>query len=143
MNFSNLIYLIKKDFELLANKYQKNLVIHDKTKSKTIYIDKNMILKALENILNNAFRFATNKITLIILETDDYLNFIIQDDGSGFSEEDIINGTSLFYSSSLNKGDFGIGLSICKIICEKHDGQVKLANNSSKGGTVIMEIKKT
>ncbi|MFQ8704567.1 MAG: ATP-binding protein [Thomasclavelia sp.] len=142
VNFSNFIYLIKKDFELLANKYRKNLVIHDKTKSKTIHIDKNMILKALENILNNAFRFATNKITLIILETDDYLNFIIQDDGSGFSEEDVINGTSLFYSSSLNKGDFGIGLSICKIICEKHDGQVKLANNSSKGGTVIMEIKK-
>lgn len=139
--FSDFIYLIKKDFGLLANKNQKNLEVYDKTKSKIIYIDKNMILKALENVLNNAFRFAINKITITILEKGDYLTFIIQDDGPGFSEEDIINATSLFYSSSLNKGDFGIGLSICKIICEKHDGQIMLKNNPSKGGSVIMEIK--
>lgn len=139
--FSDFIYLIKKDFGLLANKNQKNLEVYDKTKSKIIYIDKNMILKALENVLNNAFRFAINKITITILEKGDYLTFIIQDDGPGFSDEDIINATSLFYSSSLNKGDFGIGLSICKIICEKHDGQIMLKNNPSKGGSVIMEIK--
>lgn len=139
--FSDFIYLIKKDFGLLANKNQKNLEVYNKTKSKIIYIDKNMILKALENVLNNAFRFAINKITITILEKSDYLTFIIQDDGPGFSEEDIINATSLFYSSSLNKGEFGIGLSICKIICEKHDGQIKLKNNPSKGGSVIMEIK--
>lgn len=139
--FSDFIYLIKKDFGLLANKNQKNLEVYNKTKSKIIYIDKNMILKALENVLNNAFRFAINKITITILEKGDYLTFIIQDDGPGFSEEDIINATSLFYSSSLNKGEFGIGLSICKIICEKHDGQIKLKNNPSKGGSVIMEIK--
>lgn len=139
--FSDFIYLIKKDFGLLANKNQKNLEVYDKIKSKIIYIDKNMILKALENVLNNAFRFAINKITITILEKGDYLTFIIQDDGPGFSDEDIINATSLFYSSSLNKGDFGIGLSICKIICEKHDGQIMLKNNPSKGGSVIMEIK--
>lgn len=139
--FSDYVYLIKRDFKILAGKYQKNIEIYDKTSSKSFYIDKNMIFKVLENVLNNAFRFAVNKVILIIYEKDDYLNFIIQDDGPGFGEEDLINATSLFYSSTLNKGEFGIGLSICKIICEKHDGELKLGNNLSKGAFVKIKIK--
>ena len=77
-------------------------------------------------MLNNAFRFANNGVKLTIMETVGYLEFVIQDDGPGFSKKDLENATTLFYSSQTNKGSFGIGLSISKILCEKHGGILKL-----------------
>ena len=82
-------------------------------------------------MLNNAFRFANNGVKLTIMETVGYLEFVIQDDGPGFSKKDLENATTLFYSSQTNKGSFGIGLSISKILCEKHGGILKLLNNEN------------
>ena len=67
--------------------------------------------------------------------------FVIQDDGPGFSKKDLENATTLFYSSQTNKGSFGIGLSISKILCEKHGGILKLLNNEN-GACAIVQIKK-
>ena len=59
----------------------------------------------------------------------------------GFSKKDLENATTLFYSSQTNKGSFGIGLSISKILCEKHGGILKLLNNEN-GACAIVQIKK-
>lgn len=109
--------------------------------SKQLYLDKQIIFKILENLLNNAFRFANNGVKLTIMETVGYLEFVIQDDGPGFSKKDLENATTLFYSSQTNKGSFGIGLSISKILCEKYGGILKLLNNEN-GACAIVQIKK-
>ena len=57
----------------------------------TLYLDKQIIFKILENLLNNAFRFANNGVKLTIMETVGYLEFVIQDDGPGFSKNNFAN----------------------------------------------------
>ncbi len=132
---------INNDFMIIAKNNHKDLVLEAKIVSKQLYLDKQIIFKILENLLNNAFRFANNGVKLTIMETVGYLEFVIQDDGPGFSKKDLENATTLFYSSQTNKGSFGIGLSISKILCEKHGGILKLLNNEN-GACAIVQIKK-
>ncbi len=132
---------INNDFMIIAKNNHKDLVLEAKIVSKQLYLDKQIIFKILENLLNNAFRFANNGVKLTIMETVGYLEFVIQDDGPGFSKKDLENATTLFYSSQTNKGSFGIGLSISKILCEKHGGILKLFNNEN-GACAIVQIKK-
>ena len=132
---------INNDFMIIAKNNHKDLVLEAKIVSKQLYLDKQIIFKILENLLNNAFRFANNGVKLTIMETVGYLEFVIQDDGPGFSKKDLENATTLFYSSQTNKGSFGIGLSISHILCEKHGGILKLLNNEN-GACAIVQIKK-
>ncbi len=132
----------KSEFNIIAKNKNKNLFIFDSLYSDEMIIDKQVVFRILENILDNAFRFATSDIKVYISENNDFLEFKIIDDGKGFSEEDLKNATELFYTSKSNSGLFGIGLTISKILCEKHNGSIKFKNSKDKGALVLVKIKK-
>ena len=77
-----------------------------------------------------------------IKEKEEYLYFSIQDDGVGFTSEELKSATSFFFSSVTNGGNFGIGLSICKILCEKLGGDICLDNTAEHGAIITIKIKK-
>lgn len=128
-NLKEIIADITREFSVLAAQYGRKLIIHDLSQDAFIETDKDMLSKILENIFDNALRFSTDKIVLSIDEKKDYICFSIQDDGVGFTAEELNSATSFFYSSPTNGGNFGIGLSICKILCEKLGGNMCLGNN--------------
>lgn len=133
---------ITREFSLLAKQYKRQLEIHNFAQTQLIDTDKNMLSKVLENIFDNALRFSVNKIFLTIDETQEWFSFSIQDDGTGFSQEELNSAASFFYSSPVNGGSFGIGLSICKILCGKLGGSLYLENVSNHGAVVTVKIKK-
>ena len=141
-NLKEIIADITREFSVLAAKYGRKLIIHDLSQDDFIETDKDMLSKILENIFDNALRFSTDKIVLSIDEKKDYICFSIQDDGVGFTAEELNSATSFFYSSPTNGGNFGIGLSICKILCEKLGGNMCLGNNFDCGAIITIKIKK-
>ena len=141
-DLKELIANITKEFSILAAQKNKKVIIQDFSKSAFILTDKAMLSKILENIFDNALRFSSEKIVLSIKEKEEYLYFSIQDDGVGFTAEELKSATSFFFSSSTNGGNFGIGLSICKILCEKLGGDMYLDNNAEHGAIIIIRIKK-
>lgn len=141
-NLKDFISEMAKDFGMIARQHNKHFEIHDFSKSLLIETDKDMILKVLENVFDNALRFSVEKIILTIEESADYFCITVQDDGDGFQLEELNLATSVFYSSSVNGGKFGIGLTICKILCEKLDGVLNLENNTDHGAKVEVKIKK-
>lgn len=141
-DLKKLIANITKEFSILAAQKNKKVVTQDFSKSACISTDKAMLSKILENIFDNALRFSSEKIVLSIKEKEEYLYFSIQDDGVGFTAEELKSATSFFFSSSTNGGNFGIGLSICKILCEKLGGDMYLDNNAEHGAIIIIRIKK-
>lgn len=141
-DLKELIANITKEFSILAAQKNKKVVTQDFSKSACISTDKAMLSKILENIFDNALRFSSEKIVLSIKEKEEYLYFSIQDDGVGFTAEELKSATSFFFSSSTNGGNFGIGLSICKILCEKLGGDMYLDNNAEHGAIIIIRIKK-
>ena len=63
---------------------------------------------------------------------------VVSDDGKGFSEEELHLATKAFYKDKThaNSAHFGLGLNICKILCEKHGGFLILENNAFHGAMV-------
>ena len=74
----------------------------------------------------------------IILELQDsFLCIYVRDDGDGFSKKDLYSASKPYYSSRSGiDGHFGLGLSICKILCEQHGGKLTL-NNSTRDGAIV------
>lgn len=141
-DLKELIANITKEFSILAAQKNKKVVTQDFSKSACMSTDKAMLSKILENIFDNALRFSSEKIVLSIKEKEEYLYFSIQDDGVGFTAEELKSATSFFFSSSTNGGNFGIGLSICKILCEKLGGDMCLDNTAEHGAIITIRIKK-
>lgn len=133
---------ITHEFSFMAHQHKKQLEILDLSKSLLIQTDKDILCKVLENILGNALRFANDKIKLTITETENCVSFAVQDNGVGFTPEELNSATSFFYSSPTNGGNFGIGLSISKILCEKLGGVLYLKNSFDHGAIVTIKIKK-
>ncbi|MBS6195537.1 MAG: HAMP domain-containing histidine kinase [Clostridiales bacterium] len=141
-NFKDFTAKMTEEFSILANQHKKQLEIQDYGEVRSVETDPDMLSKIMENIFDNALRFSVDKIVLTIDETKEEILFIVEDDGAGFTPEELRTAVSAFYSSDVNGGNFGIGLTICKILCEKLGGALGLDNSSHGGGKVMVKIKK-
>ena len=52
----------------------------------------------------------------------------VEDDGAGYPLSLVQNGPTPFETTSSNSSHFGMGLYICKLLCEKHDGSLTIEN---------------
>ena len=102
-----------------------------------VYLDFAIVMRVYENLLSNACRFAENKITVCIEIENDYFRLTVSDDGNGFSSRDLSNATKPFYKAETDHKHFGMGLNICKILCEKHGGNLELKN---QGGASVLAV---
>jgi signal transduction histidine kinase len=105
-----------------------------------IYLDEAVLMEVFENLMSNALRYACVEIEVIISlnKEEGHLLLSVADDGKGFSTKDIHMATKPYYTDStmVKASHFGIGLYICKILCEKHRGGINLANRIRKGAIV-------
>lgn len=144
---------IEKRFEnvkLLLNELRSNvrqltgdkeiIISNDITVDK-IQIDKSVFFRILENLLQNALRYAEKQVSINLSHKKDFLILTVKDDGKGFSAADLEKATTVFYSNDKEKQHFGIGLSVCKILCEKHGGLLYVGNQKEKGACVTAKLK--
>ncbi|WP_315167843.1 HAMP domain-containing sensor histidine kinase [Metaclostridioides mangenotii] len=111
--------------------------IYNKLKEDKGYFDINIILQVIDNLLSNALSFTKDKIDIILEWENDIIYIYIRDNGEGFSTKELYSASNPYYSSRAGiDGHFGIGLTICKSLCEKHGGKLSL-NNSANGGSLI------
>lgn len=111
-----------------------------------IPMDAILIEQVLLNILENAINHAKNMTTLT-LEVTKEINkvfFKITDDGCGISEDRIDDLFKGYYRKDEkiidgNKGNAGIGLSVCATIINAHGGEIKAYNNH-KGVTFMFTL---
>lgn len=105
-----------------------------------VLADLDLILEAAENILQNAFRYAREKVEIVMQYEKNRLILYVKDDGEGFSEKALREADTVYFcerkEGEEEEGHFGIGLSITKMLCEKHGGELKLFN-SVEGGAVM------
>lgn len=111
-----------------------------------VLLDKELFLEVFENLVSNGVRFAKSRLAVTLRleksENTEKLFLDVEDDGAGFSTEALQKATEPFYGSEKDgKVHFGLGLYICKTICEKHGGALVLENKTAEetvlGGRVI------
>lgn len=106
-----------------------------------LWLDEAIFSAVSENLLTNAGRYAEKEICTALSLRRDRLILKVEDDGEGFSEELLRKGMQPFVrGDKSDPGHFGMGLYICRLLCEKHGGSLHLTNGAS-GAVVTAELK--
>lgn len=108
--------------------------IHTKISEQKILLDKNLLLEVFGNLLSNALRYARQSIQVETVLEGKTFTLFVKDDGPGFSQKALRKGMETYFSEEGNGGEhFGIGLSICRMLCENHGGNLSLQNSVQQG----------
>jgi two-component system, OmpR family, sensor histidine kinase BaeS len=132
-------------FQPLFKQKGVHLHIEEPLQEEWFRADKDRLIQILTNILNNALKYTPEdkNVTISILsEQDDYIGFMIKDEGSGMAEDDIPHIFERFYRGDKSRdrktGGVGIGLSIVKALMDAHQGRIKVKSKINKGTTVCL-----
>lgn len=106
----------------------------------SVNIDKSVLFRVLENLLQNAMRYMNEQIIVEVYQKGNLFLMSVKDDGKGFSEEDLRQATNMFYGKEKGNEHFGIGLGVCRLLCEKHGGFLEIGNNDISGAYVIAAL---
>lgn len=140
-----------KDFQILSTKIEENMKglkhyhgidmeLRDRLPKENRKFDDDVILEVVDNLISNAISYAVDKVQVTMEYDNELLCIYVADDGPGFSREELYKASSPYYIGRKDRNDhFGMGLTICSILCEKHGGYLKLYN-STKGGAIACAI---
>lgn len=137
----DIIEEVNSNFKQLASGSGKKIILQSNIHLSTFRLDKQLLFRIVENLVQNAVRYASQMITVDIFTDNDFLVVSVQDDGKGFSATELEQATKLFYSSDKEHNHFGIGLSISKLLCEKQGGYLSILNTVNSGALVTARIK--
>ena len=125
-----------EDLSLLTEEKHLELDWGNTVDEKELNLDAKILYRILENLISNAVRFANRKIKVQFSYCQGLLTVTVSDDGPGFPQKVLDSRDSYAYMGSDDKNHLGMGLSICRVLCRKHGGQLTLSN-SDRGGAVI------
>lgn len=102
-----------------------------------------VLKRAVTNLIDNAVAHGEN-VAVRIEDSDTALRVLIEDDGPGIPEGDLVRVTEPFVrldtSRSLDTGGVGLGLAIVRDAAAYHGGTVVLENRDSGGLRAILEL---
>jgi signal transduction histidine kinase len=104
-----------------------------------VILDAHAMETAIGNLLENAYRhtISPRTITLKCSLSESTVVFAVSDNGPGIPKEEQKKIFQKFYQPdrrlTKHKGGVGLGLSIVKLIVERHDGEVRLTSEVGKG----------
>ncbi|MBU6454274.1 MAG: HAMP domain-containing histidine kinase [Cyanobacteria bacterium REEB67] len=118
----------------LAKKKQINLV--NECPHVNILADRLRMGQVITNIVSNAIKFSPEKqwIRVTAIITDAYVTINVIDNGPGIAKkyQQRIFDKYAQLENGAGKG-FGLGLAICKLIIDSHDGAIGVTNESGAG----------
>ena len=101
------------------------------------HVDVEAVVQVGENLLSNAARYARTRVTMCVEARGGALEVCVADDGCGFTPDGLEKATEPFYrAEGSGEGHLGLGLNICRILCERHGGGVSVENGED-GGAVV------
>lgn len=104
----------------------------------TFQADSLVLHEVYENLISNGVRFAAHTMKITISINKNMLEIKVSDDGIGFQGEGIHLATNAYYHDNIAEKNqhYGLGLYLCKILCEKHGGKIQITNQQNGGAEV-------
>ena len=139
-NSGELIKMLKNSADIICA--DKTLHFESEIKRSSFDIDIEIVLQVFENLMVNAERYAKANVTVTCWDKGKHLYISVSDDGKGFSQKDMKIATDPFYTTEKkSEGEhFGLGLNICKILCQRHGGGIALKNDKSGGANITVHF---
>lgn len=112
----------------------------------TARVDPSQIRRAVDNLIDNALRFAPDGTDVVVSARAEALGVIIEiaDMGPGFPADYLPHAFERFSRPDTGRGraqgGAGLGLSIVRAIAQAHGGGVTIRNQASGGAIVRMDL---
>lgn len=132
---------MQTQLSILSEQHQTDIHISADLPEQTVSLAPAAVFRIVENTVSNALRYCKSKVDLDFSYSHPFLTITITDDGNGFSAQDRAEAVNYFYKGKKETEHFGIGLTICKILAEKHSGTISLANAPEGGARVSVQLK--
>ncbi|RYZ96960.1 MAG: hypothetical protein EOP47_22775 [Sphingobacteriaceae bacterium] len=141
--------LLNNSVELLrfkAAEKNQTIVLELLDQPKEIYISREKIWRVISNLISNATKFSPFGATIHVKITDegDEVKISVNDHGIGIPDDIKAEVFNMFTDAkrpgTAGEKSFGLGLSICKQIIEKHDGKIWFESNAEKGTTFYIKL---
>ncbi|MDO3693259.1 two-component regulator propeller domain-containing protein [Wenyingzhuangia sp. chi5] len=133
-NIVDFIKNIHDQFMPLATKEGINLSFKTNSENIVGHIDVKMLKKIVYNLLSNAIKFTPSdksiKISLKLINNNEYIKIKIKDEGKGISKED---QKHLFERFGKSENSSGIGLFYVKELVNCHKGTIEVTSEIDQG----------
>ena len=145
-NINQLITDAANQMTHYASQFNTNIKLNLHKRDIFSNIDQHRITQAILNILSNAIKYSPEggTVTITTKTTGGILKVLISDEGKGIPEDmkdRIFDKFTQITSTPKNKiGGSGLGLSIAKILVEKHGGKIGINNTNENGCTFYIEL---
>jgi signal transduction histidine kinase len=135
---ASFIEQLENSARVYMQKSGRILDFHNEVSNCEVLMDLSIVHRVIENLLSNAVQYAKNTVSVRCRYEHEVLSITVEDDGQGFTAEDLKQAPKPYYRNkeSSDGNHFGLGLYICKDLCEKHGGQLKLQNGEKRGACV-------
>lgn len=115
--------------EILCEQTGRTLSVKANLQKLPLVLDASFISQVHNNLLANALRYSKKDVQLEYVSDEDGFYLAVVDDGPGFSETILPEATKPYVTVEKNHSDhFGLGLSICQTLCERHGGYLIIEN---------------
>ena len=110
----------------------------------TVLTDEKWFCFVLEQILSNALKYTKQgSVSISAEETEKGLQMFVQDSGIGIKSEDlprIFEKGFTGYNGRMDKKASGLGLYLCKGVCEKLGHEIRVVSKEGEGTTVMLTL---
>ena len=129
---------LKSSLSIIGSSTGKTIEFFISDENRQMNIDSYMVHNVAENLIDNTLRYSKNSVIVEMFCDNKKITISVTDDGSGFSPAILKKGAVPFLrdSNEPQGQNFGMGLYMCHLLCEKHGGNLTLKNHPN-GAKVI------
>lgn len=123
----------------------KKLPLEYRKCEEMVLTDEKWLVFVIEQLLSNALKYTTEGKIMIYREEGEYGRLVIEDTGIGIQEEDlprIFEKGFTGYNGRQDKKSTGIGLYLCKSICDKLNHGIAVESEVGRGSRVYLSLKR-
>lgn len=145
------MFMIVEDTRILLsqNARMKNINLRNKLSHQSfVWGDDAMLQSLIQNLISNAIKFTPVNGSIEMSENkhDEYIEYIVSDNGVGIRDTDIkklfrIDINFSTRGTQQEKGT-GLGLALCKEIVNIHGGKIKVQSKIGEGTKIIFTLNK-
>lgn len=123
----NLEEFLEQELELLRGAADgRDLILAKGDESLTALLDPELFARVLQNAVSNGLRYSKTQVRLSFQAREWGAEVLVEDDGPGFSPQDLAHLNQRFYKGE--KGNWGIGISVISSAMEYMGGEAQMGN---------------
>ncbi|CAM3114572.1 sensor histidine kinase [Staphylococcus argensis] len=127
---------LDKVLSTIRNSYSTNYILGDKeleykiddsTLNEEVYINNQILYHVIDNIINNALKYAEKLIIIEVYIENYMLHFAVENDGKCFSEDELLSAKEWGVKDDHSNGS-GIGLYFANEVIKQYGSEIKIEN---------------